>query len=243
MLNKEQRVYSKIPMLYSRLYYFGTRWVRMNYRGRLTAVFIVCIGGIGWSIYGHISHGTFEGIRLYISLVVTLSYLIFGLWLGRKYDEAKFFSEKDFLTGVYNRRYVNDIFPKLISKASKQNEILIIFIIDVNNFKLLNDTYGHEKGDNALRILSNILVKNTRETDLVARWGGDEFIIIASSTDHEIIKRLIGRIEIAIEEELNKYPDFHLDVGISIGYASYPTQGRTLGELVKIADNICMNLN
>lgn len=94
-----------------------------------------------------------------------------------QYDKAKYFSEKDTLTGVYNRRFVEAIFPKLLAQVERKNEQLSLSIVDCNDFKPINDTYGHKIGDEVLITLSSLLAGEIRKSDIVARWGGDEFLI------------------------------------------------------------------
>ena len=91
---------------------------------------------------------------------------------------VKFLSEIDPLTNIYNRRYLFHTFPKLSVLIDRKDEKLILFFIDINHFKMINDHYGHETGDEVLKHLSNLLVRTTSKKDIVARLAGDEFIIM-----------------------------------------------------------------
>ncbi|MBP1932554.1 GGDEF domain-containing protein [Ammoniphilus resinae] len=150
-----------------------------------------------------------------------------------QYDKAKFLAEKDVLTEVYNRRFVYGIFDKMVIKVNANHQKLSLFVVDVNEFKSINDTYGHEVGDEVLLRISNTLLQNTRKVDVVARWGGDEFLIIAPFTDREGTAVIIKRIEKELQE-LSK--QMKADISVSIGTAMYPTDAKTLDDLIKVAD-------
>ncbi|MRH42073.1 diguanylate cyclase [Aquibacillus halophilus] len=116
----------------------------------------------------------------------------------------------------------------------KKKEKLILFLIDVNNFKMVNDNYGHETGDNVLKHLSNLLLVNTSKSDIVARYAGDEFIIISPFTDEKgkdiIIKQINEELR-GLSEKLN------IDISVSIGTSVYPNDAKTLDSLLNIADH------
>jgi PleD family two-component response regulator len=85
----------------------------------------------------------------------------------------------DFLTGLHNRRYFFDVGEKMFANAKRENFEIIIAMLDIDNFKAINDTYGHSSGDNVLRHTDSVLSAHFRKADLVARFRGDEFCIIA----------------------------------------------------------------
>jgi diguanylate cyclase (GGDEF)-like protein len=153
-------------------------------------------------------------------------------WLGKQYDRANYYSNKDDLTGAYNRRYVVNFFPKLSALIERRNEKLILCVIDVNNFKWVNDTYGHDAGDKVLLHLSNLLASKVRKSDILVRWGGDEFVIIAPFVGPNSTEILNRRFMYEINEILLK----ELCISISIGTALYPGDADNLHALIKIAD-------
>jgi diguanylate cyclase (GGDEF)-like protein len=163
--------------------------------------------------------------------------VMLGWLFGKQYDKAKFLSEKDFLTGAYNRRFVYESFPKLNKKSS----YISILLIDINNFKQLNDKYGHESGDKALKVLGSLLLKNTRKTDIVSRWGGDEFLLLLSNVDQKDIEKIKVRIENEVSKEIGAYCK-ELNIGVSIGEATYPYEGKTLDDVIKVADQNMYNI-
>ena len=156
-------------------------------------------------------------------------------WLIRSeksFDIYKFLSERDFLSELYNRQYIFNIFPKLTSQLNS-NEKINIFIIDVNNFKGINDTYGHDKGDYVIKMISECLVKSMGDTDIIARLGGDEFLLIVPNQGIISTKA----IHTKIEENLNRLSvNTGMDISISIGKSVYPDDAKTLDSLIIVAD-------
>jgi diguanylate cyclase (GGDEF)-like protein len=207
----------------------------MQYRGRLISLIFVILSVAGWAIYGYNMYGSYAGEwnRISAFFVASIVYGGFGWWAGQQYDQIKYLSEKDALTEIFNRRFTLRTFPKLLALMDRKNENLSVLMIDVNNFKRINDTYGHNVGDTVLRDVSNILIKHTRESDLVARWAGDEFLIIAPYTDKHGAAFIMNRIEHALLE-LSKSKK--INISVSIGISIYPDQGKCIEDLVKVAD-------
>jgi diguanylate cyclase (GGDEF)-like protein len=146
---------------------------------------------------------------------------------------VKFLSEIDPLTNVYNRRYLLHTFPKFSVRIDRKDEKLILFFIDIDHFKMINDHYGHETGDEVLKQLSNILVRTTSKKDIVARLAGDEFIIMTPFIEEKGRDQIMNQINnelIKISEELN------MDFSVSIGTSVYPNDAKTLDGLLNIAD-------
>lgn len=201
----------------------------MNYTGRILITTIIIALIATARIYGYLYYG-YPFFKLpYFGIVSVL----ICWWLGSQYDKVKFYSEKDILTAVHNRRFVLRTFPRLLARMDKRNEKLSLFLIDVDDFKKINDTYGHETGDKVLRYLSSILMSNTTKKDMVARWAGDEFLIISPSSiamsPDVIIKRINDALK-KLSEEIN------IEVSVSIGAAIYPNEARTLDALLHAAD-------
>ena len=90
---------------------------------------------------------------------------------------------RDGLTDLYNHRYINEVLDKQIEIASIEDAELSLIFVDVDNFKKFNDAHGHQNGDVILRELSSLMRENVREKDIVARWGGEEFVVVCPNTD------------------------------------------------------------
>jgi diguanylate cyclase (GGDEF)-like protein len=208
----------------------------MKYTGRITLLFISISVSILECMFGlDIENGE-------IFFDIAIAVIAWGV--GWSLDKMIFLSNKDHLTGLYNRRFIDKIMPKLISRARVRDQQICLFNIDINNFKGLNDTYGHNSGDTALKLLANILLVNTRKSDVVARWGGDEFLIIAPDIDKSNAEIIIQRIYEAVDKKLkNSSKDIvNLKLGISVGVASCPEDAKTFDELLSIADKKMYNL-
>ncbi len=120
-------------------------------------------------------------------------------------------NSKDVLTGLYNREIIN----KIQANRRSNNRKLIVYMIDVNKFKHINDTYGHKKGDEILKDIAKILFETVRKTDYVIRFGGDEFIILADLSYEKDALIIVDKIN----DNLAKYNRFKkIKVGLSIGY-------------------------
>lgn len=183
------------------------------------------------------------GIRGYAILYYNyppLAFPFFGLfillvfwWLGKRYDLVKFHSENDMLTKIFNRRYVFHTFPKLAALMDRKDEKLIVFYFDIDDFKMINDRYGHETGDHVLKHFANLLVRTTSKRDIVARLAGDEFIIIAPFADEKGQDILINQIN---HELRQLFKEQNIEITVSIGTSVYPNDANTLDGLLNRAD-------
>jgi diguanylate cyclase (GGDEF)-like protein len=141
---------------------------------------------------------------------ITFILAIGGFIIGGLIQKLSISSHTDFLTGLRNRRYFHLKLGKAEARATRRRTSLCIAMIDVDDFKAVNDTYGHTVGDKIISDLAAILKKNTRSTDIVARWGGDEFAIIFSETSLEGAYEVMERIRRKIESR------FHSSYGLTI---------------------------
>ncbi len=125
----------------------------MKYTGTIVIVLFFLIVVISAKVYGYINFSIPASQIPIFGMVV-----LFASWIfGRQYDQLKFLSEKDALTELYNRRYMIKAFPKLAASAKRKNEKLLLYFIDSDDFKTINDTRGHEIGDQILnRIAKSI---------------------------------------------------------------------------------------
>ena len=201
----------------------------MKYTGRITLVLI----SIAASSVEYLLDIDIDKSEVLIDIVLT----VMAWFFGGLYDKVKFLSENDPLTLLSNRRYVDKIVSRLFKKASLNKEKLSLFLIDVNDFKLLNDTLGHMAGDKILTAIAEHLKKNSRKTDVVARWGGDEFLMITPYMNTEesarFTQRMIQTVYHGMEED-GQTKD--IPIFLSIGCAIFPQEGESLDEMLSIAD-------
>jgi len=150
--------------------------------------------------------------------------------LLRRYREIERRFYTDPLTGVYNRKFLEEIFQYEIENYKRYGKEFCILFIDLNNFKQVNDMYGHKVGDEVLRRVAQLIKENIRKEDYLIRYGGDEFVVI-TEVNHEDVLRLIGRLN---EKLRLNYKG--IEINVSIGSACYPIDGKDLDTLVRVAD-------
>ncbi len=158
----------------------------------------------------------------------------------RKQQQAyvEYMAYHDELTKLPNRRALRQAAEELLYKASQREIPVSLLYLDLDNFKTVNDTLGHDVGDELLVEVSQVLSKQLRGEDMLARLGGDEFACILYNTDAEQARQVAFRMSRALRSALgSSNPDQRLpSLGVSIGIASYPRDGRTFVELLKVAD-------
>lgn len=137
----------------------------------------------------------------------------------------------DELTNIYNRRYIIESLKKEKAFADRTGEKFSLALIDIDNFKEVNDKYGHEVGDKVLEMVAYEIQNSVREADIVGRWGGDEFIVILRNTDIEKAKKVAERIK----EQVKNIKVNSINLSVSIGLTEY--NGReSLKDLIRKAD-------
>jgi diguanylate cyclase len=142
----------------------------------------------------------------------------------------------DPLTGLNNKRYMNTLFEQALILAMRPHQMLALIYIDLDNFKPINDTAGHLVGDEVLKVIAKRLLDHTRSTDICARIGGDEFVVIATQLEHvehanQIANKILEQCcaDIIIDQHI-----YHL--GASLGVSIYPSHGNDLTQLLQHAD-------
>ena len=107
----------------------------------------------------------------------------------------------DSLTHAYNREYLNEIVPLKVKRVANHNLYLGVALLDIDHFKKVNDTFGHNTGDQVLRSLVEIIDQNIREHDVLIRWGGEEFIILFEVPNKAVLKTIVNQIRLKVEQE------------------------------------------
>ena len=143
----------------------------------------------------------------------------------------------DPMTGLPNARSLQLQFEKEAARASRNGSTFHLLMLDLDGFKAVNDTFGHKTGDAMLREISKVMRSQLRDYDFLARYAGDEFLVIAPETDNEAIAELCLRIERAVCDFILPVSDGKIArVGVSVGAACYPASGETLDQVVIAAD-------
>ncbi|MGN0418030.1 MULTISPECIES: GGDEF domain-containing protein [Anaerostipes] len=150
--------------------------------------------------------------------------------------ELKEKADRDYLTGLFNRRSGEEQVERFLEKEAENSEVCHAFIImDLDNFKLLNDTFGHQIGDLALKEVADVLYRHFHAEDIIYRLGGDEFAVLMKNIPIHIIPKnmqvLLGKI-LKIYEQKDKA----VTLSASVGIALWPAHGEKLKELYKKAD-------
>ncbi|MCS7013470.1 MAG: diguanylate cyclase [Chloroherpetonaceae bacterium] len=142
-------------------------------------------------------------------------------------------ANKDFLTGVYNRHRFTELFEHEIHSAKRYKRPISVAMIDLDKFKDINDRYGHKMGDFALVCISDLLKQQLRASDIIGRYGGDEFIVVMPETDKGQAQATFERIQQALES-FNKKGQFPCELSLSIGVSSSSESG--YDNLIELAD-------
>ena len=150
------------------------------------------------------------------------------------FDEIKNKANKDHLTGLYNRRYLFNIGNEIYNDCKTNNKVFAIAILDIDNFKRINDTYGHDIGDIALKEVAVILNKNISSNGLISRLGGEEFCICFYNRNEDEVKELLEYIRKDFEKNIIEIKDIQLKYTISIG-CSFDF-GLNMDAMIKNAD-------
>ncbi len=158
---------------------------------------------------------------------------------ARRYSDAREQSIRDGLTGAYNHRHFQETLQREVGRADRQGRPLSVLLLDIDDFKAVNDRYGHPIGDAILeRIVGEIRSEVRGDMDLVARYGGEEFAVILPETPTEVAAEVAGRIRRRIDERLFRPPeaDDVIRITVSIGLAAYPRDASNKKELIERAD-------
>ena len=154
--------------------------------------------------------------------------------LATAQDDLRQMVVTDALTGTRNRRFFNEVIGRELQRHRRYQTPLSIVFIDIDRFKAINDTMGHETGDRVLRDVAAFLLKNIREADYVFRWGGDEFLVLMSCGEEEAQRRAR-----ALQQAFDKSPhvaDLPKGVALSIGCVEVPANAEDIMKLVQTAD-------
>ncbi|MGY6277001.1 diguanylate cyclase domain-containing protein [Methylomonas sp. MgM2] len=151
-------------------------------------------------------------------------------------EEIQRLAMTDHLTGIANRNQFHRRFSESLHLAKRENFVLALLLLDLDRFKPINDAYGHIVGDEALKVVASAFSRERRQTDVVARLGGDEFAILLVNPDSpSSIERCAQKIIAEVSEPFY-VRDHRISLGVSIGIATFPTDGSTEDDLIHQAD-------
>lgn len=164
-------------------------------------------------------------------------YIVKYIIKSRDYEYTYKLATTDGLTNLYNHRYFQEALLQTIGKCTKFENEFSLILIDIDHFKKFNDTYGHQAGDIVLKRVAEILKKSVKSTDLVARYGGEEMVIILYKTNLDKAVCVANRICKKIAQKKFKLSEeLEVEVTISLGVSTFPEHGATPAELIEFSD-------
>lgn len=169
------------------------------------------------------------GIRLSFFLIITYLLLSLKMALARGQELAY----TDYLTKVANSRFFYELADRELNMASRYKRVFTVAYIDIDNFKEINDKFGHKKGDFVLSLIASLIQSSVRKNDTVARIGGDEFIILAPETGCEQASEVFRRVQNNLIKSMKNQGYY---VTISTGVVTYLTPPASVDEMIRLAD-------
>jgi diguanylate cyclase (GGDEF)-like protein len=170
-------------------------------------------------------------VRMSFFIIVTLLLT----QLKKALEHEKNLSHYDTLTGAISASYFYEILHSEINRIIRYKRLFTVAYMDLDNFKEVNDRFGHSEGDQVLRTIAAQAVSSLRSTDVFSRLGGDEFVILLPETDQENAKPAISKILQSFRLEMEKH---HWPVTFSIGVMTFLSTPETSNELIKIVDDL-----
>jgi diguanylate cyclase (GGDEF)-like protein len=170
------------------------------------------------------------------TLEVLASHLAVSLSNARMVHKLETMATTDGLTGLLNKRAILEASAQKIAAAARFDRKLAVLVVDIDFFKKVNDTHGHDVGDLVIRGLGDILKRQKRTTDVVARFGGEEFVVVCEQTDEKGAMLLAERIREELGKTSFRTPSAVLSVTCSVGVATFPEAGASWEALFKAAD-------
>lgn len=168
-----------------------------------------------------------------VALIIFALLLVLNNYFDFEHKRIYKLSITDQLTGIYNRRYVYHELEHYERAEEQEKQAFTLLMMDLNNFKKVNDTYGHAAGDDVLKSFGKVLNQASRKKDLPARYGGDEFILILPDTSAQDVTGIIQRIIDLFSPVLERYKEVQLSVGFGIAESG----GRDIESILQQADD------
>lgn len=177
----------------------------------------------------------------YFYIIASMGTLAFAAWMmgllaeneWKLREEIYLSSITDHLSGLYNSGYLRVRIKEEVERCSRANISFALSFIDLDNFRLVNDQYGHLIGDKVLRQVAEIFAQNIRESDVLARYGGDEFVLLMPGTELQQAEKIMQRIEDAVTTSV--YLE-NIKISFSNGVVVFPSDGDSLDKLLTAAD-------
>ena len=161
--------------------------------------------------------GAFDYVKKPIDEVEVMARIQSAIRFSEYQEKLKEMAMKDGLTGLYNHTLIIELFQKEFEKKQNNNECISFIMLDIDHFKNINDTFGHPFGDRILKELSNILITSISSSDIIGRYGGEEFTIVSSENSVEALYNLCEKIRKNVEEKEFRAGDKVIKITVSLG--------------------------
>ena len=192
-----------------------------------------CIGVMSAQTYREMAYDD-SSVRLLTAIAEQLAVAVQNAQL---YNQAESRADRDPLTGVFHHRYLKTRLEEELRRSRSNGQPVAVVMMDLDNFKNVNDTYGHLVGDDALKMVTSVVQSAVRSSDVVGRYGGDEFMVILPETTREKTETIIDRVTAELEErDLRLGDGASIPVKCSIGYALFPQDAESPADLIAKAD-------
>lgn len=224
-------VFYLIPVFWAA--WFAGRWVGIVIS---IASAIVWLTAYSMATSFSYSFSTYWNMAVRLVLFLLFSYTFTNMKnIAIKLDREKMLARTDYLTGVANRRSFFEFANIEIERASRYKHHFTVVYMDIDNFKAINDTSGHTVGDSILRSVGKTIKNISRSSDLIARVGGDEFVILLPESDYQSAKVAINKIHAKLSEmaQHNGWP-----ITFSFGVVTFASTPSSVDEMVKKADDL-----
>lgn len=188
---------------------------------------------LGVLVLGSVKKYSEEEAKLFEYLASQISIALDNAIMHQKIQEL---SITDSLTGLYNRRYLNARLEEEWARTIRHNKPLSVILSDIDNFKSINDTFGHDKGDEVLKAVSSIVKANVRKEDLASRYGGEEFVVALVDTSKEDATRFAERIRELVRAQTFKWTEKPVTISIGV-VCNSDFKAAVFDELIQAADH------
>ncbi len=222
------------------LLYLGPVSLVAWFVGKKAGAAVSVISAAAWHIANTLAGETFSSPFIpYWNAATRLGvFLVVAVLLSRlrsALEHARSLSRTDYLTGVANGRAFHDIASTELNRIRRYGHPLTLILIDLDNFKSVNDHFGHGVGDTVLRVVAQTISGHLRSSDVAARVGGDEFAVLLPETGFDSAQSVLRKIQgfLLAEMEKNAWP-----ISFSIGATTYVEPAKTVDEMMTMADNL-----
>ena len=210
-----------------------------RYVARTPGVLLSIVSGIIWYVAEYTAKTDSSVLLLLWNTLVILTVFLIVVYLlsalKDAYEREKDLARIDGLTQIYNRRYFLEILRVESKRALRYQRCLTLVYIDVDNFKLVNDNFGHVRGDELLCLIANTVRNSLRETDIFARLGGDEFALLLPETDYQPAELVLQRIHQKLTQTAQ---DNSFDVGFSMGAITFLKSPDSVDRMLEQVDHL-----